>query len=1086
MSVEPAHLPTPDGGFVHPLLRARDWQDRPEFGELRQWWMDGGIGVCALVGIGGAGKTAIAERFLQVLPGGYPEHPKVPKDRNLPAPARLFVFSFYDAPNPDKFFTELAAWLEGRLSTPAKDAAADPGTRPPSYRRTLDLLAGAGKCLLVLDGLERAQDDGSRGGAFGQVLDGRLRDFVLRAADGYLPGVSVVITSRFRLFDPLASRVWYYRQIGVEKLQPAAAVHLLRDRGVHGTDEQLEDVAHEQGFHALSVDLVGGYIARFCGGDPQRFSSLTPELADVADVALDPRIAAIREQERKFAHLAEQYHLALAQSDPGTLALLQRICLFRLGVDVKTLTAIFTGNGKESISGPELACLNEQQLHSKLQLLVEMRLVEASKLQTSEQTSQIYTVHPAVRDGFLNKLDSETARLGHDAAREGLETSLGGQPSDNPSDPATLDLLEEIVYHTLAAGHAQEAFDIYWYRIGNYKNLGWRLGAYERGERICRAFAAGQPPQAASLSAGLSEYYQAVIINERVLYLKQLGQLAAAIRLYERPIEAVVKQEDWRNASTGNQNLASIFFLAGRLTAGLSAAEKSLQCAERAVNEKQARNSHICRGFALSMCGYPDKALADFKTALLLQNTIEPSGADQLLWSFRSIQHGLVLAQLGRYQEAIRLTKQTIDTQIAELGSSFNIPKGKLLLADLARARGDLAMARVLLKEAHEWALRRDAKESLCWSALVQAEIELSAFVEHRFASKVATSLVRAASALEEGLRIARDCGFGIYHIDLLLVRAQLALHDGRADDAERDVRVALDEGVHPSAESGFPELLAATDPECLYAWGIVEGRHLLAEALLLQAAQKLGQVEFAPKRLDRLPAEVQDLIGRAREQLDQALELWRQLRDPESEADINPRGERTRRVIEQLDGGILTEYPLAPQTTETPEKPAKSREAAPEAKERIKKVSKKQVFLSYCRDNKAEVAKLRDDLIAAGEPVWWDQDILAGQDWKLEIRKAMRSAYAVVLCLSEETADRITSGIYPEVLDAIDAYRQYAPGSVFLIPVRLSDCEIPLIEIDGTRTLERLQFVDLFPVAQRAAGLGRLVQSLQAAEHHP
>src|SRR6476661_7495683 len=205
------HLPTPGGGFVHPLLRARDWQDRPEFGELRQWWTDGGIGVCALVGIGGAGKTAIVERFLQVLPGGYPEHPKVPKDRNLPAPARLLVFSFYDAPNPDTFFAELAAWLEGR-SPASKD---DDVARPPSYQQTLNLLAGAGKCLLVLDGLEKAQDDSSRGGAFGQILDGRLRDFVLRAADGYMPGVSLVITSRFWLFDPLASRVWYYRQIGV-------------------------------------------------------------------------------------------------------------------------------------------------------------------------------------------------------------------------------------------------------------------------------------------------------------------------------------------------------------------------------------------------------------------------------------------------------------------------------------------------------------------------------------------------------------------------------------------------------------------------------------------------------------------------------------------------------------------------------------------------------------------------------------------------------------------------------------------------------------------------------------------------------
>ena len=64
-----------------------------------------------------------------------------------------------------------------------------------------------------------------------------------------------------------------------------------------------------------------------------------------------------------------------------------------------------------------------------------------------------------------------------------------------------------------------------------------------------------------------------------------------------------------------------------------------------------------------------------------------------------------------------------------------------------------------------------------------------------------------------------------------------------------------------------------------------------------------------------------------------------------------------------------------------------------------------KHVFLSYCRDNKDQVSPLRDALVAAGEPVWWDQEILPGQDWKMEIRKAMRNSYAVILCLSEETA---------------------------------------------------------------------------------
>jgi hypothetical protein len=142
---------------------------------------------------------------------------------------------------------------------------------------------------------------------------------------------------------------------------------------------------------------------------------------------------------------------------------------------------------------------------------------------------------------------------------------------------------------------------------------------------------------------------------------------------------------------------------------------------------------------------------------------------------------------------------------------------------------------------------------------------------------------------------------------------------------------------------------------------------------------------------------------------------------------------------------------------------------------------SNKHVFLSYCRDNKTEVAKLREDLVKAGERVWWDQDIQPGQDWKFEVRKAMKAAYAVVLCLSRESQAREASGIYHEALDAINIYRDCAPGSIFLIPVRLSECDVPSIEIDGTRTLDRLQHQDLFPASEYDTALKKLIGAIQA-----
>jgi hypothetical protein len=97
-----------------------------------------------------------------------------------------------------------------------------------------------------------------------------------------------------------------------------------------------------------------------------------------------------------------------------------------------------------------------------------------------------------------------------------------------------------------------------------------------------------------------------------------------------------------------------------------------------------------------------------------------------------------------------------------------------------------------------------------------------------------------------------------------------------------------------------------------------------------------------------------------------------------------------------------------------------------------------------------------------------------------------MKSAYAVVLCLSTKSGMRAASGIYPEALDAIAAFREYSPGSIFLIPVHLSACDVPPIEIDGTRTLDRLQHVDLFPSARRADGFKKLLEAIRATPSHP
>ena len=262
--------------FAHTLLRARDWQHRPQLDDVCAWWRGGGAsfqlagvadrkleayamggrGVCALIGMGGAGKTAVAERFLRILPGGLPEDPSIPKDPSMPTPHSTFVFSFYDAPNAEAFFESLQMWLQ---NTPQVETVLSFGQ--------MGFLLQQRQGLVVLDGLERVQHDGQRG-EFGRLESPKLRDFLNQLAAGMYADLSVLVTSRFPLAHLRDKNPRFFHPVPVNQIDLTAGVQLLRERGVHGTDPQLEPIVEQCGRHALTVDLAGGYIAEFGEGDP--------------------------------------------------------------------------------------------------------------------------------------------------------------------------------------------------------------------------------------------------------------------------------------------------------------------------------------------------------------------------------------------------------------------------------------------------------------------------------------------------------------------------------------------------------------------------------------------------------------------------------------------------------------------------------------------------------------------------------------------------------------------------------------------------------------------------------------------------
>lgn len=125
-------------------------------------------------------------------------------------------------------------------------------------------------------------------------------------------------------------------------------------------------------------------------------------------------------------------------------------------------------------------------------------------------------------------------------------------------------------------------------------------------------------------------------------------------------------------------------------------------------------------------------------------------------------------------------------------------------------------------------------------------------------------------------------------------------------------------------------------------------------------------------------------------------------------------------------------------------------------------------VFISYASADRARAQNLYAHLAAVRADPWLDvENLLPGQDWKMEIAKALDGTDLVLLCLSNHSVSR-EGYVQKEMRLALDRALEIPPGEIFLIPARFEEVELPY-------SLRDFQAVDLFA----DNGMKRLLLSL-------
>lgn len=131
-------------------------------------------------------------------------------------------------------------------------------------------------------------------------------------------------------------------------------------------------------------------------------------------------------------------------------------------------------------------------------------------------------------------------------------------------------------------------------------------------------------------------------------------------------------------------------------------------------------------------------------------------------------------------------------------------------------------------------------------------------------------------------------------------------------------------------------------------------------------------------------------------------------------------------------------------------------------------------VFLCHASQDKPVVRELYRLLLTEGwiDP-WLDEEkLLPGQDWDMEIEKAVESADSVIVCVSNASVSK-EGYIQRELRFVLDIALEKPEQTIFIVPLRLDECELP-------RRLRSWQYLDYFPEDQRQKAYQKLLQSLR------
>lgn len=129
-------------------------------------------------------------------------------------------------------------------------------------------------------------------------------------------------------------------------------------------------------------------------------------------------------------------------------------------------------------------------------------------------------------------------------------------------------------------------------------------------------------------------------------------------------------------------------------------------------------------------------------------------------------------------------------------------------------------------------------------------------------------------------------------------------------------------------------------------------------------------------------------------------------------------------------------------------------------------------VFISYAKEDQERALGYYSQLREAGFRPWLDiKHLLPGQNWEMEIERALSDSHVIILLLSKNSVSK-RGFVQKEANSAIEALRRKRPDDIYILPLVIEPCDVP------DYIAVRLQYTDM----SRSESWDQVIKALHLA----